>query len=222
MNHFTAKARIGLGALVALAGLFAGATAAQAATSVSVDRSGNKLRISTFITDTNRIDVGYDYNTSEFIIEDFDGVSPGSECTQDGPTRARCTDPFQGFFTISASLGRGSDSFDMRGGLFSEVPGDINASVIGGGGRDFIRTDGDSISDRTFGDTLVGGNGADILLAGAGGDQVNGGAGPDRMQAGDGRDSMNAADGRRDPIVNCGDGNDDAVFDAGLDSPLSC
>lgn len=82
------------------------------------------------------------------------------------------------------------------------------------GARDNVSFNVEEILGTEFDDTLTGNHLANLLLGGLGSDSLFGLGGDDRLDA---------ADGTTDTVIDCGDGNDSAAFDDGLDpAPVSC
>jgi Ca2+-binding RTX toxin-like protein len=61
--------------------------------------------------------------------------------------------------------------------------------------------------------SISGGDGADTLRGSAANDVITGGPGPDEVRAGAGNDRLNLRNGDRDPVIDCGAGNDVAQVD---------
>jgi|tagenome__1003787_1003787.scaffolds.fasta_scaffold20950038_2 hypothetical protein len=132
----------------------------------------------------------------------------------------------------SLSGGAGDDTLQGADAADRLDGGDGNDALDGGAGDDVLTggvgddrlagDDGDDILDGGDGaDTLDGGAGADTLLGGNGIDALTGGPGADQLVAGTGDDFLFAADGELD-VLDCGDGQDHAVFDPFDAADASC
>ena len=128
--------------------------------------------------------------------------------------------------------GAGDDTLQGGGGNDRLDGGDGNNSLDGGAGGDVLTAgagndqltgdDGNDVLDGGDGaDRLDGGPGADALLGGPGDDVITGGPGSDQFVAGPGDDVLLAADGELD-VLDCGDGQDRAAYDAFDAADLSC
>jgi Ca2+-binding RTX toxin-like protein len=122
--------------------------------------------------DTSMLDVSFNGDTTQFAVSDITGG-------------------------VSIDGKQNKDHV-----LVSETEGalSLNVSVVGGSGRDVIRTaSGD--------DSISGGNGKDLVYAGDGKDSVDGGNGNDEINGEDGDDVLRGA--RGSDVLRGGEGDDD-------------
>jgi len=109
-------------------------------------------------------------------------------------------------------------------------------TIYGGAGNDLLRGDeqtdsGQDGDDRIYGgggnDLLSSHGGADLLVAGGGNDTINAQdyaghpPGKDTIKAGKGEDTIYAADHVKD-VIDCGPGQDYALFDRDFDTVTNC
>lgn len=96
--------------------------------------------------------------------------------------------------------------------------------ILGEGGDDVITLD--TTPGEVFtgpGTNVVYGSTADDnIIGGNGNDTLDGRGGNDILRAFGGDDLLLVRDGRADELVECGDGNDRAQIDVGLDNPIDC
>ena len=140
--------------------------------------------------------------------ETFDG-GPGADTVRGGRGDAMgYGDRTAG---VTVTLGGGAD--DGEPGEGDDVMG--VQSVFGGQGPDVLRGSGGQ-------DNLVGAGGDDVIVGGGGFDRADGGPGNDRLLLRDGGERVDNAwtAGPVDDGADCGDGEDLAELDAGLDRLL--
>lgn len=119
----------------------------------------------------------------------------------------------QKFTLIEVNLGAGNDYFDA-----STVA--IPIRIIGGAGRDYIRTG--TGADTVYGEsTVAGGVGNDVILTGVGNDRIYAGDGDNLIDSGLGNDTVSAGNGDNHIDTNSGNdvivvGNGDNRIDSGL------
>lgn len=151
------------------------------------------------------------------VVTGVDGVPDGTE--------------FTGVTQVFVSLGRGDDTFETIGNLFSAPPSfPIGLAVFGGGGNDTIiggngddRLRGGNNRDTIFGmggddiikgkrghDLLIGGEGDDRLVGNAGNDEIHGSGGNDLIRGGRGDDELFAGLGGSNVLR--GHGGSDLFF----------
>lgn len=116
------------------------------------------------------------------------------------------------FTNISASLGRGDDSFTVNAGSGSLA--DKALTVDGGSGNDMIvGGDGnDTLSGGSGNDNIQGGDGNDLIFGNGGKDVVDGNRGNDTEILGSGQDSAVWNPGEGSDVINGGPDADTLVF----------
>ncbi len=198
MNRFSTALRLSLiGA--AGAALFGGLAApAQAATTTTVEKSGNTVLV-TGTSTANSVTVS---NGIGFIrVNDISNVQPLAPCLQDGPHQVKC--PSSGISQIRVSALGGNDRVLDSSGFFITVLGGTGDDTLQNVGSGQARLNGNDGNDRLFGasvDSLFGQNGNDFLqgglfLRGPGNDILRGLDGNDSMFGDEGFDNLDGGPG---------------------------
>lgn len=219
-------------AVVLVAGFFAAAGSAQAAT---VEINDTRLEVTAANGETNRLalDVGPDGTVA--VFDDGAPLQAGPGCSAPDPGTVSC--PSGRLRTVLVQARDGDDSVtvgslglstDLRGGAGNDqlqgTPGPDaldggpgNDELDGAGGDDTLMggEGDDALSAGSGADVADGGPGVDVLDGDLGDDQLTGGSGDDSIDAGPGNDRLDGGDGT-DELIG-GDGADIAAGGAGVD-----
>jgi Ca2+-binding RTX toxin-like protein len=120
--------------------------------------------------------------------------------------------PFQAFYNVRANetLVAGTGCTLLEAGRLGRCGalGVSRITITLGDGNDSVSFVG--VADPA---SISGGDGADTLGGTTRNDAIAGGPGPDTVRAGAGNDRVNVRNGDRDPVIDCGAGNDVAQVD---------
>jgi Ca2+-binding RTX toxin-like protein len=112
--------------------------------------------------------------------------------------------------------GGGTDTVDYEHAL---DPIAVSLDGVANDGRpgegDNVHPDVENVTGSHFGNTLVGSAVANVLIGGSGADRITGAGGRDQLDGRDGNDTLDALDGAPGDRVQCGEGADVALVDAG-------
>jgi hypothetical protein len=177
-------------------------------------------------------DVVYDAGRDELFITSPDDLSiePQGSCAYDEVLDAVTCPPALG---ITVEGGGGEETVTLPQKPEAKGHAYLTSEISTSGGQDLIEAGvGNDLvrsghgQDELFGnsgrDKLIGGDGHDNLLGGFGDDKVVGGKKADSFRGGRGADVLRARDGLADLLINCGDGDDRAEIDRGLDAVREC
>jgi hypothetical protein len=112
--------------------------------------------------------------------------------------------------------GAGRDTVDYEQTL-NEIRVSLDGVADDGrpGEGDNVQRDVENVTGSHYGNTLLGSAVANILTGGSGTDRIAGGAGRDSLRGGGGDDTIDALDGAGGDRVECSEGADSTLVDAG-------